>query len=406
MNNINNEIVIIGAGMVGQSIAFQLIERKISKKITIIEKENEVGLHTSGRNSGVLHAGLYYKPGSLKAKVSVKGSKRLKNWIIENKLSMNSCGKIIIPTETYLDNQLDILAERALKMEQKLNTLMKKVCMKRYLQAKSASGRALWSPNTAVVNPKEVINHLKKQLELKGVKFRMGHKISQVNRFKSELVFADNSKLSFDYLFNCSGLQSDRLAHKFEIGLDYVLLPFKGLYWKIKDQSPISISTNLYPVPDLAFPFLGVHFTPSADSKPEISIGPTATPAWGRENYNLFDGLEPLMAFKNISILASQYIQNKGGFQKYVNEQAFQSFQPFLIKAAKKLIPSLKPEFIEPSNKVGIRAQLFNLKESKLMDDFLCINGKNSTHVLNAISPAFTASFELADLIIDRSGLS
>ena len=185
--------------------------------------------------------------------------------------------------------------------------------------------------------------------------------------------------------------------------MDYILLPFKGLYWKIKDKSPISISTNLYPVPDLAFPFLGVHFTPSADSKPVITIGPTATPAWGRENYNLFDGLEPLMAFKNISILASQYIQNKGGFQKYVNEQAFQSFQPFLVKAAKKLIPSLKPEFIEPSNKVGIRAQLFNLKDSKLIDDFLCINGLNSTHVLNAISPAFTASFELADLIIDRS---
>ena len=236
MNNINNEIVIVGAGMVGQSIAFQLIERKISKKITIIEKENEVGLHTSGRNSGVLHAGLYYKPGSLKAKVSVKGSKRLKNWIIENKLSMNSCGKIIIPTETYLDNQLDILAERGIKNGARVEYLDEKSLHEKIPQAKSASGRGLWSPNTAVVNPKEVINHLKKQLELKGVKFRMGHKISQVNRFKSELVFADNSKLSFDYLFNCSGLQSDRLAHKFEIGLDYVLLPFKGLYWKIKED--------------------------------------------------------------------------------------------------------------------------------------------------------------------------
>lgn len=405
MNNIKTEIVIIGAGMVGQSIAYQLIERKISNKITIIEKENEVGLHTSGRNSGVLHAGLYYKPGSLKAKVSVKGSKRLKNWIIENKLSINSCGKIIVPTEIYLDKQLDILAERGIKNGAKVEYLDEKSLHQIAPQAKSASGRALWSPNTAVVKAKEVINHLKKQLELKGVKFKMGYKISRVNRFKSELIFSDNTKLNFDYLFNCSGLQADRLAHKFEIGLDYVLLPFKGLYWKIKDGSPISISTNLYPVPDLAFPFLGVHFTPSADYKPEISIGPTATPAWGRENYNLFDGLEPLMALKNISILARQYIQNKGGFQKYVNEQAFQSFQPFLIKAAKKLIPSLKDEFIEPSNKVGIRAQLFNLKDDKLIDDFLCINGTNSTHVLNAISPAFTASFELADLIIDRAGL-
>ena len=233
----------------------------------------------------------------------------------------------------------------------------------------------------------------------------MGQIISEVDQFKSKICFANGGELKYDYLFNCAGLQADRLAHKFDNGLDYVLLPFKGLYWKIKDECQIKISTNLYPVPDLKFPFLGVHFTPSADSKPEISIVPTATPAWGRENYGLFDGLEPLMAIKNISILASQYIQNKGGFQKYVNEQAFQCFQPFLIQAAKKLIPSLKSEFIEPSTKVGIRAQLFNLKEGRLVDDFLCINGTNSTHVLNAISPAFTASFELGDLIIDRSKL-
>ena len=300
MKNTKNEIVIIGAGMVGQSVAYQLIERKISNNIIIIEKENQVGLHTSGRNSGVLHAGLYYKPDSLKAKVSVKGSKRLKNWILENKLSINSCGKIIVPTEIYLDKQLEVLAERGIKNGAKVEFLDEKSLHEKEPQAKSASGRALWSPNTAVVKPKEVINHLKKQLEQKGVKFKMGHKISQVNSFKNELVFANNSKLNFDYLFNCSGLQSDRLAHKFEIGLDYILLPFKGLYWKIKDTSPISISTNLYPVPDLAFPFLGVHFTPSADSKPEISIGPTATPAWGRENYSLIEGLEPLMALKNI----------------------------------------------------------------------------------------------------------
>ena len=236
MKNINNEIVIIGAGMVGQSIAYQLIERKISNKITIIEKENASRITYSGRNSGVLHAGLYYKPGSLKAKVSVKGSKRLKNWIIENKLSINSCGKIIVPTETHLDKQLDVLAERGIKNGAKVEYLDEKSLYEILPQAKSASRRALWSPNTAVVNPKQVINHLKKQLELKGVKFKMGHKISKVNRFKSELVFEDNSKLNFDYLFNCSGLQSDRLAHKFEIGLDYILLPFKGLYWKIKDK--------------------------------------------------------------------------------------------------------------------------------------------------------------------------
>ena len=154
MKNAKTEIVIIGAGMVGQSIAYQLIERKISNNIIIIEKENEVGLHTSGRNSGVLHAGLYYKPDSLKAKVSVKGSKRLKNWILENKLSINSCGKIIVPTEIYLDKQLEVLAEEGIKNGAKVEFLDEKSLHEREPQTKSASGRALWSPNTAVVKPK------------------------------------------------------------------------------------------------------------------------------------------------------------------------------------------------------------------------------------------------------------
>tara|TARA_Y100000589_G_C27198691_1_gene648281 strand:+ start:1948 stop:3174 length:1227 start_codon:yes stop_codon:yes gene_type:complete len=399
------EIVIVGAGMVGQSLAYQLLERGISNKIIIIEKENLIGLHSSGRNSGVLHAGLYYKPGSLKAKVSVSGARRLKNYILENKLSINNCGKVIVPTEPYLDPQIDVLAERGTKNGAKVEFLDDKQLGEKIPHAKSSSGRGLWSPNTSVVKPKEVMESLQNDLIAKGVQFKMGYIISEVDQLSNKIRFTNGGELKYDYFFNCAGLQADRLAHKFEIGLDYILLPFKGLYWKIKAECPISISTNLYPVPDLKFPFLGVHFTPSADSKPEIFIGPTATPAWGRENYNFLDGLEPLMAIKNISILASQYIQNKGGFQKYVNEQAFQSFQPFLIKAAKKLIPSLKSEFIEPSNKVGIRAQLFNLKEGKLVDDFLCINGNNSTHVLNAISPAFTASFELGDLIIDRSKL-
>ena len=406
MQESKGEVVIIGGGMVGLSIAYQLIERNISSKIIIIEKENTVGLHSSGRNSGVLHAGLYYKPGSLKAKVSVNGAKRLRNYILENKLSINNCGKVIVPTEAHLDSQIDILAERGLKNGAKVEFLDQVELRKKIPDARSSSGRALWSPNTAVVKPKQVMKSLNDRLVERGVEFKTSQMISSVEKNKNKLSFIDGSSLKYGYLFNCAGLQADRLAHKFDIGLNYVLLPFKGLYWKLKDNCPISISTNLYPVPDLEFPFLGVHFTPSADAKPEISIGPTATPAWGRENYNFLDGIEPLMAIKNLSILGNQYIKNKGGFQKYVNEQAIQSFRPFLIKAAKKLIPSLKSEYIEPSTKVGIRAQLFNLKEGKLVDDFLCINGTDSTHVLNAISPAFTASFELADLIIDRSNLS
>ena len=204
------------------------------------------------------------------------------------------------------------------------------------------------------------------------------------------------------HLINCAGLNADKVAHAFEIGKDYKILPFKGLYWRLKKNCPFNLKTNLYPVPDLNVPFLGVHFTPSSLPEEQISIGPTAIPAFGRENYYGFTGLEPTMLIENLLLLGKQYFLNKGGFRKYVNDQAFLSFPPLFFKAAKELIPGLKMEHIEKSEKVGIRAQLFNLKTSKLENDFLSLDGNSSTHILNTISPAFTASFALADLIIDK----
>ena len=405
MKTAKKEIVIVGSGMVGMSVAYQLLERDISKNIIIIEKEKDAGFHSSGRNSGVLHAGLYYKPDSLKAKVSVRGSKRLKAWVEERKLSINKCGKIVVPTDEKLDIQLEKLFERGKKNGAKVEFLDEKQLFEMIPDAYSPTGRALWSPNTCVVNPKEVVNCIKNDLKAKGVRFFNNANIISIKPDEKKIIFSNLENLSFGYLFNCAGLQADRIANYFNIGKDYLLLPFKGLYWKLKKDCPIRIERNLYPVPDLSVPFLGVHFTPNTMPIPEITIGPTATPAWGRENYRLIEGLEPLMSLQNSSILLKQYFLNKGGFRKYVHEQSLQSFQPFFFNAAKKLVPSLKSEYIEISDKVGIRAQLFNKIEEKLVDDFICLNTESSSHVLNAISPAFTASFELADLILNQSSL-
>ena len=204
-------------------------------------------------------------------------------------------------------------------------------------------------------------------------------------------------------MFNCAGLQADHIAHQFGVGLTYSIMPFKGLYWKINSQSKIRPKMNVYPVPDLSVPFLGVHFTPSADEEPVVSIGPTATPAWGRENYVGVKGIEATMAIKNLGVLAKQYILNKGNFRRYVHEQAFLALSPLFLRAAQQLIPSVRAEHLEISHKVGIRSQLFNLNTQRLEDDFICLPGPFSTHVLNSISPAFTASFELADLIISQA---
>jgi L-2-hydroxyglutarate oxidase LhgO len=254
-----------------------------------------------------------------------------------------------------------------------------------------------------VVKPITVVRRLQQELGERGVVFLEGQAGWTVEPERRQLRLADGGTITYGHLINCAGLQADRVAHRFEVGHQYSLLPFKGLYWQLKPDCPIQPRTNLYPVPDLDVPFLGVHFTPSAAATPVVSIGPTATPAWGRENYRGLQGVEPGMAAANLALLARQYLTNRGGFRRYVHEQAFLALPPLLLRAAQQLIPAVRAEHLELSEKVGIRSQLFNHNTQRLEDDFLCLPGPHSTHVLNAISPAFTASFALSDLILDQT---
>lgn len=397
------DVLLVGGGMVGLCLAHQLLARRMARRIIVLDKEPTLGRHSSGRNSGVLHAGLYYKPGSLKAQVCVAGARRLREWVLERGLPLHACGKVIVPPRAELDPQLDVLAERGrangasveLWDEQQLHQLIP--------EARSASGRALWSPNTAVVKPITVVQRLQQDLQQQGLTVLSGQAGWLPNPERQQVTLADGSTISYGHLINAAGLQADRVAHRFGVGEHYSLLPFKGLYWQLRPGCPIQPRSNLYPVPDLNVPFLGVHFTPSADPQPVVSIGPTATPAWGRENYRGLEAVEPAMAVANASLLARQYLANRGGFRRYVHEQAFLALPPLLLRAAQQLIPTLRAEHLEPSQKVGIRSQLFNRQARQLEDDFLCLPGPASTHVLNAISPAFTASFALADLILDQA---
>ena len=399
----HSDVLIIGGGMVGLCIAHQLLERGMTKSVTLLDKESELGRHSSGRNSGVLHAGLYYKPESVKAQVCVTGAQRLRAWVEERGLPINPCGKVIVPPRPDLDSQLDVLAERGRANGAVVELLDESQLRELIPEARSASGRALWSPNTAVVKPITVVQRLKQELQERGVRFLNGQQGWTAKPEHQHLLLADGTTLHYNHLFNCAGLQADRVARPFSVGRQFTLLPFKGLYWQLKKDCAIRPRCNLYPVPDLNVPFLGVHFTPSADSGAVVSIGPTATPAWGRENYRGFQAVEPSMAASNLAVLARQYLQNRGGFRRYVHEQAFLALPPLLLRAAQQLIPAIRAEHLELSSKVGIRSQLFNRNTQRLEDDFLCLPGNASTHVLNAISPAFTASFALADLILDTA---
>ncbi len=405
MNSTSSEIIIIGGGMVGLSLAYELLNRKISKNIIVLDKEKELGMHTSGRNSGVLHAGIYYKPNSLKANVCIKGGNRLKKWIKERSLALNECGKIIIPTKKILDPQLDLLYTRGKKNGAFVELIDEKKLLELEPNSHSPSGRALWSPSTAVVNPKEIIMHLEKELKENGVIFLKNEIIERISLKDKQIHTTRNNCYEYKYFFNCAGLHSDKIAHMCNVGKEYSILPFKGLYWRLKNNNKYKIKTNIYPVPDLSVPFLGVHFTPNADLYPKIYIGPTATFAFGRENYKLFQSIEPLMSMTNLFTLSKQYLLNQNKFRNYVHDQSLQAFKPFFLIAAKKLVPALQSNEIEISDKSGIRSQLYNKKEQKLVEDFIYINSFDSTHILNAVSPAFTASFALADLIINSSNV-
>ncbi|MCW8899133.1 MAG: L-2-hydroxyglutarate oxidase [Gammaproteobacteria bacterium] len=394
------DICILGAGIVGLSLAHQLLEADPSVTITIIDKEPEAGLHGSGRNSGVLHAGLYYEPTSIKAKVCVAGAKRLKSWCEQEKLPVLKCGKVITPQKVGLDGQLDVLLQRGKANGAIVELIDEQQFLELVPDGRTASGRAIWSPGTCVVKPLMIVQRLLQRLQEKGVKFLFlnaqwtsNYKLNQIN-------FADGTSLSYGHLFNCAGLQADRVAHQFDTGKQYTILPFRGNYWELRDPKHFQFNTNLYPVPDLDIPFLGVHVTPSIDGT--IYLGPTATPALGRENYKGLTNVEPLGTLAFSRHMLNQLFLNKK-MRRYVQEQAFQWLPNNFLSAAQAIVPKLKMTDIQRSNKVGIRPQLYNKKTHGLVQDFIMLDGPCSTHVINAISPAFTSSFELADLIVEKS---
>ncbi len=396
----NTDFLVIGGGMVGLSTAFQIKKKYPDSKIIILEKEDSLGKHSSGRNSGVLHAGIYYKPESVKAKVCIKGSKRLIQFCQNEQLEIMKCGKLIAPQKIELDDQIDYLFQRGLANGANVKIIDEKEFLDRVPYGFTASGRALWSPNTCVVNPKNIIKRLKEKLESKGIIFIFNSKIKEITLNNNLIKLSSKLSIKYKFLINSAGIQTDRIAHKFGVGLNYKIMPFKGIYWKLSPSCPLKFKTNLYPVPDLNLPFLGVHVTP--DLNGNINLGPTAVPALGRENYRNTENFEPLMTLDFFKELANQWVTNKGGFRKYSTEQLLHGFKPFFFKAAKLLIPDLKSDYLIPSEKVGIRAQLFDINKKELINDFMVEEGKDSIHILNAISPAFTASFEFADLIIEK----
>jgi len=394
------DYLIVGAGIVGLSIAMELKARIPQSRIVILEKEEMPGLHSSGKNSGVLHSGIYYPPESLKAKVCRQGSIELAAYCKKKKLPLNKIGKILIPVHIDDAPQLDLLEDRAQKNGVLVHRLDTQALYKQEPEARSATGEALFVPATSVGDPLAVIKSIFNDCLEAGIEVRLASTISRVDVSNKRVHLTDGARLSYGHLINASGLHADSVAHEFGVGEKYTLLPFKGIYWKLSLDSGIKINHLIYPVPDLSVPFLGVHTTTSIDGS--IYLGPTAVPAFGRENYHGFDGITFSELCRISGLLIKQTASGRDGFRRLAWQEGRRYFKPWFADAAREILPRLKSKHLLACSKVGIRAQMYDRQNEKLVNDFLVEKGENSTHILNAISPAWTSAFPFARFVIDN----
>lgn len=394
MNNQNCQFLIAGAGITGLTVARELLARG-ADDIIVLEKESSAGQHASGHNSGVLHAGIYYTPDTLKAKICVEGNRLMKEYCRANGLALRECGKVIVAKNEAEVKGIYDLKDRAEKAGAKV-LLIGKDQLKEIEPYAVTTGMALFSPNTAVVRPPEVLSALQKDLERSGkVRFLFNQPFLGLSSAKE----ADTSKgkIEFRMFVNAAGAYADKIAHKFGVGGDYSILPFKGTYKKVKKSRAFIVRANIYPLPDLRNPFLGVHLTRNVDD--DVYVGPTAIPALGRENYRLLDNITPETA--SILYKDAVLLFTNAGFRSAAQTEIKRYWTPSIYEEAHSMATELKEEDLEPSEKVGIRAQLVHWPTKKLVMDFVVDKAENSVHVLNAISPAFTCSMAFAKHIVD-----
>ena len=296
------DFVIIGAGIVGLSTARELKQQFPSASIAFIEKEAKIGLHASGRNSGVLHAGIYYKPGSLKARFCLEGARAMAAYCDEYQLPIHRVGKIIVTTKPDEGSVLEMLQQRAIQNGANVRLITRSELKDLEPEAYSATEHALFSPETSVVDPKAILKHIYQSLVEQKVLFYFNEAHTQIDTQVKQVTLADGGHLSYGHLFNTAGLYADDIAKRCGLTDQYTMIPFKGLYYEMKPNTNIRINHLIYPVPDMHVPFLGVHFTKSIDNK--VYLGPTAIPVLGREHYTGFEGIKLKEALDTIKCLA------------------------------------------------------------------------------------------------------
>lgn len=393
------DYLIVGGGIVGLTVARELRKRYPTASIALLEKEAVLGKHASGRNSGVLHSGIYYDSGTLKAKVCAEGARRMKAFAAEHGINCQHSGKVIVATSVQ---DLPVI-ERLLKNARENGIRAVRLDEQGIYQIEPHAGvcqQGIHCPDTAVIDSKAVISKLQELLINDGVKIFFNAPVSAINT-KARKVITPIGEFGYKYLFNCAGASADKVAKFFGLGLDYALLPFKGIYFKLRPERAHLVHANIYPVPDVNQPFLGVHLTRVASG--DVYAGPTAIPALGRENYGILQGAQLGESLRVGFEVSKMYLANHQNFRQLVHTELGKYRKKNFFAAVRKLMPELTYDDLVSSDKVGIRPQLINVREKRLEMDYVIEKSSDSLHVLNAISPAFTSSLAFAEWIVDQS---
>lgn len=389
------DFVIAGAGVIGLTVARELRRRHSKAKIVVLEKESVVGFHASGRNSGVLHSGIYYTPGTLKAKFCAEGARQMRDFAQAHGVPCRTPGKIILSTDPEDESGLDRLMANAEGNGIRAERIDAK--MTREIEPHAAQVPGIFCRDTGVIDSKGVLTALVDDLRESGVEFRHGPRGEVVGAKESVLHVRSGETVSFGFFFNCAGARADRLAKLFGLARDFVLVPFKGIYFSLRPERADMVRESIYPVPDLRFPFLGIHLTRNVSG--DVYVGPTAIPALGSKNYGLIKGVHCAEVFPIMGHLCKMYFSHDPQFRRLVHHEVAHYFKTRFLAAAQRLVPALTLRDLNASTKIGIRPQLVRRKGSRMEMDFVIEKTARSIHVLNAISPAFTCAFPFSRFI-------
>ena len=386
------DITIIGGGIVGLATGLFIGRRFPQYKILILEKESRLAFHQTGHNSGVIHSGVYYKPGSFKAKFTKLGNQSMVEFCREYQLPYDVCGKVIVATNEDELPFLDSLFKRGQENGLSVKKLTAEEVKEYEPYVKCFAG--IYVPTAGIVDYKKVCQKYAELIEGQGGELRFNHCVQNIKTLENHHEIETNQgNFSTKFLINCGGLQSDRLSRMAGVKTTAKIVPFRGEYYELKPEKRHLVKGLIYPVPNPAFPFLGVHFTRMIDGS--IHAGPNAVLGLKREGYKKTDldlgDFTEVMTYPGFWKLAAKHWQE--GLQEVVRSLSKAAF----VRSLQQLIPEVTADDIVP-NPAGVRAQALK-NDGALVEDFLIEEGLNSLQVLNAPSPAATASLEIGKAI-------